>query len=675
MIACGSIKQTVTQKKLPLPPPVFEIDGKNTTAILQNIKIDSTKINDSRNLTAYTVDGNFLADTTLHLKITFHISEKNPFVRFKYELYSSANHKLTKNQGKDNISYVSFIIPKNTKAKELRLSDYSHKNHCYVPRLLELKESQFSNSHAVMGPIFIGENKDQSFLIAYEHGSQYPNAFLNYELAVNKKVSLKAVKGNYLNHQPFNENDPFESVWFQIGSVKGSQDDLAKEYRTFILEYQSPALASRNPNIYYNTWGRQEREKWRGSSYQGSITKPVIEKEIEIARQMGVDVFVIDVGWFNKAGDWKVNTSSFPDTLKQINKLLEDKGMWLGLWFNPSVTAVTSDIALHHKDWLVRKDGNIRGPFRVWETEESVNVCMVSDYWENHADQMIRLSKLTGCKYFKWDGLDFDICNAPNHHHRNENNTPEEREQSYGFLMPIYMIKIAQRIQKEIPDAIFDFDVTEASRAVGLSFLSAGKYFAMNNGPYFHNFDLAETWQTPLPNGCSNVFVNPGPARGWFARTVLEYDKWIPSTLFLTHYQPDGDEKSVKTNIASLILGQNGIWGDILNIPNANIEQFNTILVKYKTLKDDITLSTLKHTGKTGDAVEVYEKINPENGKGVISIFSNENTQYSYCTYLPCSKNYWASQDVKTEFDENGLCKITSDLEEGNALIIFFGIN
>jgi alpha-galactosidase len=36
-----------------------------------------------------------------------------------------------------------------------------------------------------------------------------------------------------------------------------------------------------------------------------------------------------------------------------------------------------------------------------------------------------------------------------------------------------------------------DFDITEASRSVGLAWLSAGKYFLINNGPYYMNYDLA----------------------------------------------------------------------------------------------------------------------------------------------------------------------------------------
>jgi len=216
-------------------------------------------------------------------------------------------------------------------AKELRLSDYSHKNHSYVPRLLELKESQFSNNDAVMGPIFIGEKPAQSFLVVYEHGSQYPNAYLKYRLDSIKKVTFSAIKGNYLNNQAIPENQPFESIWIQIGAVGGNQDELAKKYRTYILKYQSPNTASRKPYVYYNTWGRQEREKWSGASYQGALNRTVIEKEIEIAHQMGIDVFVIDVGWFNKAGAWKVNTTAFPDTLKQINNLLESNGVKLDL--------------------------------------------------------------------------------------------------------------------------------------------------------------------------------------------------------------------------------------------------------------------------------------------------------------------------------------------------------
>jgi alpha-galactosidase len=41
-----------------------------------------------------------------------------------------------------------------------------------------------------------------------------------------------------------------------------------------------------------------------------------------------------------------------------------------------------------------------------------------------------------------------------------------------------------EEVCKACPQAIFDFDITEGERFVGLGFLSAGKFFHMNNGPY-----------------------------------------------------------------------------------------------------------------------------------------------------------------------------------------------
>ena len=48
-----------------------------------------------------------------------------------------------------------------------------------------------------------------------------------------------------------------------------------------------------------------------------------IEKEIEIAHRMGVDVFVIDTGWYQKTGDWETNRAFFPDGMEHIRDLLE----------------------------------------------------------------------------------------------------------------------------------------------------------------------------------------------------------------------------------------------------------------------------------------------------------------------------------------------------------------
>lgn len=210
--------------------------------------------------------------------------------------------------------------------------------------------------------------------------------------------------------------------------------------------------------------------------------------------------------------------------------------MKLGLWFNPTMASLSSNMLARNTGLRTSIDGEYPAPRSIWEKEESVPLCLVSKYWEDFAGVLINLTKTYGVTYFKWDAVGQGDCNAPGHDHGTERHSARERLDNNAYLHPIYLSRIIDKVTRAYPKAIFDFDITEEGRSVGLSFLSSVKYFAINNGPYYHNFDLAEKWGSPLASGNANILVQPGPARGWFARQVLTYDKWIPSVLFLTHY-------------------------------------------------------------------------------------------------------------------------------------------
>jgi alpha-galactosidase len=77
----------------------------------------------------------------------------------------------------------------------------------------------------------------------------------------------------------------------------------------------------------------------------------------------------------------------------------------------------------------------------------------------------------------------------------------------------------------------------------------------------------------------------------------LTFDKWIPSTLFLTHYFPDDPQQWQEVDVASLILGQNGIWGDLLNVSDSGVAFIGSTLARYKQVRDDITESDPVVTG------------------------------------------------------------------------------
>jgi alpha-galactosidase len=126
------------------------------------------------------------------------------------------------------------------------------------------------------------------------------------------------------------------------------------------------------------------------------------------------------------------------------------------------------------------------------ETEESHVICMVSSFYEDYANELIRVAEKYGVRYFKWGAFPQYGCNAPGHYHGTSANSAEERANNYSFLLPQYMSKVINNICAVHPDAIVDFDLTEGERAYGLGFLAAGKFFSINNGPYYYALDNPE---------------------------------------------------------------------------------------------------------------------------------------------------------------------------------------
>jgi alpha-galactosidase len=655
--------------------PEFLIDGDRVDAS----EIDLAQVAGSNtggapaagNVRELSFAGEVPSKPDLTLTVTFRVSEDSPIVRLRYALSSGAGHRLTNGKTGNELVYLRPPFPLGARIAEVRFSEFNAMLHSFCVVQDDVPACEFDGESMRMGPMLVGESAGWSELVAYEHGSQFPDAFLSYALRGDGGVELRAVKGNYYDGRVISDSDPYDTVWFQYGCVAGSVDELAGHYRTFQLKYASPNVESRKPYIFYNTWAFQERNKWwNGKAYLDSMNEQRILSEIEVAHQMGIEVFVLDTGWYEKTGDWAVSRVRFPHGLGPIKEKLDQYGMKLGLWFNPKAAAVSSRMLANNADCVVTR-GGVRGePRSIWETEESHSMCLVSRYWEDLADELVRTVRDFGVTYFKWDAIGQYGCDDPNHYHGSEANTTQERADCYAFEIGRYMSKVVDRLCAECPEAIVDFDITEGGRYVGLGFLASGKYFLINNGPYYRNYDI------PQREGeWSNIFVHPGPARPWICRSPLDFDSWIPSVLFLTHYLPDDPRRSQTVNIASLILGQNGIWGDLLGISEEGRRRFARMLGMYKEIREDLTESTPVRQGIVGGGLEVHEKLNTQTGRGAVVLFSSSGGTFQYVTRQAADQAVWSDDATQVGFDDAGRASITTQIEEGGATVVFFGVH
>ena len=97
------------------------------------------------------------------------------------------------------------------------------------------------------------------------------------------------------------------------------------------------------------------------------------KKLVEVAKaakEMGVEMLVMDDGWFGKRdndksglGDWYVNKEKIHCGLHELVKQINDLGMKFGIWFEPESISVDSDLYRAHPDWALEIPGRAGAPY------------------------------------------------------------------------------------------------------------------------------------------------------------------------------------------------------------------------------------------------------------------------------------------------------------------------
>jgi alpha-galactosidase len=129
-----------------------------------------------------------------------------------------------------------------------------------------------------------------------------------------------------------------------------------------------------------------------------------------------------------------------------------------------------------------------------------------------------------------------------------------------------------------------------------------------------------------------------------------------------------------EVSVASLILGQNGIWGDLLNVSDPGVNFIGGTLAKYKRVRDDITESDPVVTGIVSGSPEIHEKISATNGHGAVVIFATVRGTYEYVTHHKTAEEHWSTEGVNVSQDKSGRAVIVASFDKPGAKIVFFGV-
>lgn len=136
------------------------------------------------------------------------------------------------------------------------------------------------------------------------------------------------------------------------------------------------------------------------------ITEQKLEEMIKNSSGLGIDMFVLDDGWFgcrdldrSSLGDWYTCVRKLPNGLQHIAKVCQKYGMQFGLWFEPEMISKDSDLYRAHPDWCIHCPGVDPRESR-WQLVLDMSRPEVVD---NIFHQMSKILSEADIRYIKWD--------------------------------------------------------------------------------------------------------------------------------------------------------------------------------------------------------------------------------------------------------------------------------
>ena len=188
----------------------------------------------------------------------------------------------------------------------------------------------------------------------------------------------------------------------------------------FTLSENGTGQASRNLQNWarkYQLWnGEGSRmtllNNWENTAFDFNQEK--LAQLMKDAKDLGVDMFLLDDGWFaNKyprkddragLGDWEPTRSKLPGGIPALTKTAEEAGVKFGLWIEPEMVNPKSELYEKHRNWVIELPNRETYYYRHQLVLDLSNP-EVQDYVYSVVDRL--MTETPNIVYFKWD------CNSP----------------------------------------------------------------------------------------------------------------------------------------------------------------------------------------------------------------------------------------------------------------------
>jgi len=205
---------------------------------------------------------------------------------------------------------------------------------------------------------------------------------------------------------------PLETPHGFVGFVRGNGSDVSEALRAFIIQGVRQGRPF-DPLVTYNTW----------FAYGTEVDAATMMDEMVAAASLGVELFVIDAGWYLGAGTgmdfdsglgvWEADRGRFPDGLAVLREQAHALGMQFGLWVEPERVDLSTvgKPGLAREIWLAKRNDNYGGT-------GTAQICFASPAARQWIlERLFALLDEAHPDYLKWDNNFWVNCNRSGHGH------------------------------------------------------------------------------------------------------------------------------------------------------------------------------------------------------------------------------------------------------------------
>ncbi len=308
------------------------------------------------------------------------------------------------------------------------------------------------------------------------------------------------------------------------------------------------------------------------------------------AAQVGVGRFVLDDGWFrgrdddtSSLGDWVVDESAYPDGLEPLAGLVHSLGMQFGLWFEPEMVNLNSDLARRHPEWILGNPASVPAPDGVSYRTQYVLDLADPAAWDHVRAQISEVVGRLGVDFIKWD-------------HNRDLVEPVHGGAPGTHAQTIAAYRLMDRLKADHPGLEIESCSSGGARTDLGALAHTDRVWASDSNDPVERQDVQRWTELLLPPELVGAHVGPSPAHSSGRATDLSF------------------------RIATSLLGSPGFEWDILACSpdeTATITEFARL---YAELRELLHTGTVVHPDVRDPALRIRGVVSPDRSEAVFTI-------------------------------------------------------